>query len=130
MAEVIEFPISAEMFFTMFSRPVCTNLFYCILAIRLYHNFLSQLICRLDTALFHALLMSDFCRYQTRERKIAKFYSLASKYLIIQLTKLQGDILNLNFPFRYCEKIPTTFEQGCIQSPVKRARSSIKDRNK
>ena len=42
-----------------------------------------------------------------------KFYLLKPKHLIIQLAKLQIDILNLNTTFWHYKNIPITFEQGC-----------------
>ena len=51
-AELIYISIFAAMFSMMFHRLLWTNFFYYIVAIRLYHEFLSQFICHFDTAFF------------------------------------------------------------------------------
>ena len=78
------------------------------------YSSLSQLICQFNIAFLN---FADNYRYQTHERNIMEFYLFIPKHLIIQLTKLQIDILNLNTTFRHWKKIPITFEQGCTSHP-------------
>ena len=68
--------------------------------------------------IFRTLLILDNYRYQTRKRNIMKFYLLIPKHIIIQLVKLQIDILNLTTTFWHCKNILITFEQGCKWSSV------------
>ena len=54
-----------------------------------------------------------------------KIYLLISKHLVIQLAKLQIDILSLSTTFWHCQKIPITFEQGCRCYPGRKATRPI-----
>ena len=102
LAEWIYFPISAAMLPMMSHRLVWTNFVYYILAIRPFLSLSVNL-----TSHFRTLLISNNYRYQTHARNITRFYLLIPKYLTIQLTKLQIDILNLSTTLRHCRKIPT-----------------------
>ena len=62
--------------------------------------------------IFRTLLTLDNYRYQMRKWNIMKFYLLIPKYLLIQLVKLQINILKSHFTFMTLTKIPITFEQG------------------
>ena len=53
---------------------------------------------------FRNLLTLNNYRYQTCKRHIMKFYLLIPKHLIIQLVKLQIDILKLYTTFWHCKK--------------------------
>ena len=66
--------------------------------------------------IFRTLLTLNNNRNQRQKRNIMKFYLLLPKHLVIQLLKLQMDILNSNTTFWHCKKIPITFEQGCTYS--------------
>ena len=55
--------------------------------------------------IFLTLLTLDNYRYQTRNRNIMKFDLLIPKHLVIQLVKLQIDILKINTTFWHCKKI-------------------------
>ena len=113
-AALIYFPISAAMFLMVFQRLMWTKFFYFTLTIRLYHEFLSQLICHFDTAFFRTLLTLDTYRFQTHKQNISKFYLIILYYLIIQITKLQIEILNLNTTFRDCKKIWLLLKKGVL----------------
>ena len=59
ITELIYFLISAAMVSMMFRRLIWIHFFYHFLAIRLYHEFLSQLNCHFDIAFFLTLRTSD-----------------------------------------------------------------------
>ena len=87
------------MFSMMFHRLMWTSFVYYILASRLFLSLSVNL-----TSHFSNLLILDNYRYQTHERNIPKFYLLTPKHLIIQLTNLQIDIMNLSTNFPHCRK--------------------------
>ena len=62
--------------------------------------------------MFRTLLNIVNYRYKTREKNIVEFYLLIQKCPIIQLAKLQIDILNWNTSFRHCQKILINLEKG------------------
>ena len=87
------------MFSIMFHRLMWTNFVYYILDIRLYLSLSVNL-----TSHFSNFADLDNCRYQTHQRNIMKFYLIILKHLIIQLTKLQLDILNFKYHFSTLQK--------------------------
>ena len=68
ITELIYFLISAAMVSMMFRRLIWIHFFYHFLAIRLYHEFLSQLNCHFDIAFFeHYLLQTTTVAKQANE---------------------------------------------------------------
>ena len=88
--------------------------------------------------ILRSLLTWDNCRYQTHKQNIIKFYPAIPKQLLIQLTKLQIDILNLNTTFWHCKKnsdyfwtrVYSVWVMGCrILSILEKNYQEIKRRN-
>ena len=106
ITELIYLLISAAMVSMMFRRLIWIHFFYHFLAIRLYHEFLSQLNCHFDR-IFRTLLSSDNNSSKTSQWNIMKFYLPTLKHLVIQLAKLQIYTLNLTTTSWHCKiKIP------------------------
>ena len=103
--------ISAAMVSMMFRRLIWIHFFYHFLAIRLYHEFLSQFNCHFDIAFFEHYL--HYNSSKTSQWNIMKFYLPTLKHLVIQLAKLQIYTLNLTTTFWHSKKNPITFEQEC-----------------
>ena len=82
----------------IFHWPMWTHFFYYILAIRLFHRFLSQLW--FWHQVLQTLLTLDNCRYQTHTRHVTKIQLLIRKHHIIPLAKLQK-ITNWYIRFDY-----------------------------
>ena len=101
ITELIYLLISAAMVSKMFRRLIWIHIFYHFLAIRLYHEFLSQLNCHFDIAFFeHNLLQTTTAAKQANEilpthtetprnttRKIANLY-LEFYYHFLTLQKI------------------------------------------
>ena len=83
----------------MFHQLVWTDLFYHNAAIRLYLR-----LSLIFTPHFLTFLTLDNYKYHARKRNM-KFYLLTPKDLIIQLAKLQSDVLYLNTTFRHCKTL-------------------------
>ena len=86
------FPISAAMFSMMLHRLMWTNIFF----IKLWIFVCISAHLSIEHHIFLTFLTLDNYRYQTRKRNITQFYLLIPKHLIIQLVKLQIDILKSN----------------------------------
>ena len=113
ITELIYLLISAAMVSMMFRRLIWIHFFYHFLAIRLYHEFLSQLNCHFDIAFFeHYLLQTTTAAKQANEI-LWNFYLPTLKHLVIQLAKLQIYTSNLTTTFWHCKKNSITFEQEC-----------------
>ena len=99
-AELINFQISATMFFmTQVDKFLILYSGYSFVLRVSILAYLSFWHC-----IFRTLLTLDNHIYQTHKRNITQFDLLMQKHLIIQLTKLQIDILNVNATFRHCKK--------------------------
>ena len=102
IANLIWFPITAVMLSVMSHRLTWTNFVYCILVIRLCIGPPAQL--SFWHWIFRTLLILDTSRYQTCKRNITKFQLLIKKHLIIPVTKMLSDLLNLSITFWHWKK--------------------------
>ena len=120
ITELIYLLISAAMVSMMFRRLIWIHFFYHCLAILLYHEFLSQLNCHFDIAIFeHYLLQTT-----TAAKQAMKYYEILPTHTETPRNttrKIANLYIELTTTFWHCKKKSHYFWTGVYMSVVSQA---------